>query len=76
MINLKKIYEDAVVAAQAAGEGNVGASEVQSTGAISNADILGTCDHNKEYGYMKDGCFHLPFGAPKEILAGKKKKKH
>lgn len=72
MVNLKKIYEDAVVAADAA----PAAGDVQPGGAISNTDILGTCDHNKECGYMKDGCFHLPGSVKHEILAGKKKKKH
>ena len=74
MIDFKKIYEDAVVAPSA--DGGAAAAEVQSNGEISNADILGKCDHSKECGYMKDGCFHLPGSFKHEILAGKKKKKH
>lgn len=73
MLDFKKIYEDAVVLPS---DGGAAASEVQSTGEISNSDILGKCDHNKEGGYMKDGCFHMPFGFKHEILAGKKKKNH
>ena len=42
MIDIKKIYEDAMVAADTAPP----AGDVQSSGAISNTDILGTCDHN------------------------------
>lgn len=88
MINVKKVYEDAVVSA---GEG-AAASDVQAGAAVSDSsivkqdsrvsdtDVLGKCDHNKEGGYMKDGCFHLPSRALKlqkrEIFAGKKKKGH
>lgn len=77
MIDVKKVYEDAVVGAGLAAM----AADVQAApGAISDVDILGHCDHNKEGGYMKDGCFHLPKGAmplqkrDDEIFAGKKKK--
>jgi len=93
MVDIQKVYEDAVVGA---GEG-AAAADVQSASdpastlnagfmkpsdsKIGDTDVLGKCDHNKECGYMKDGCFHLPAGAkPKvmhrEILAGKKKKNH
>lgn len=86
MINIKKVYEDTVVGA---GEGAM-PSDVQSAvsqqssdvvdNKMINTDILGKCGHDKECGYMKDGCFHLPVKALKlqkrEILSGKKKKNH
>jgi hypothetical protein len=88
MIDVKKVYEDAVVAAgEGATASDVQASAVTSDSSIvkqdsrvSDTDVLGKCDHSKEGGYMKDGCFHLPSRALKlqkrEILAGKKKKCH
>lgn len=76
MLDIKKIFEDAVV-----GGDSAGAADVQSTssGAIGATDILGKCDHSDD-GYMKDGCFHIPKNVLKtqkrEIFAGKKKKNH
>ena len=86
MIDLKKMYEDAVMAA---GATPASGGEIATPGPASDADIvkggmttddvLGKeCDHHK-HGYLGPGCFHVPSKTCKmfkrEILAGKKKKK-
>ena len=86
MIDLKKMYEDAVMAAGAApasgGEiaapSQAGDADIVKAG-MTTDDVLGKdCDHHK-HGYLGPGCFHVPSKACKmfkrEILAGKKKKK-
>ena len=86
MIDLKKMYEDAVMAAGAApasgGEiaapSQAGDADIVKAG-MTTDDVLGKdCDHHKN-GYLGPGCFHVPSKACKmfkrEILAGKKKKK-
>ena len=86
MIDLKKMYEDAVMAAGAApaSGGEIATSDPASDadivkGGMTTDDVLGKeCDHHK-HGYLGPGCFHVPSKTCKmfkrEILAGKKKKK-
>ena len=66
MIDIKKVYEDAIAAGGDAGSVSTGAdTSVSGNGSetispeISTDDVLGKCDHEHN-GYMKDGCFHLP----------------
>ena len=86
MIDLRKMYEDAVMAAgsapvsggEIAAPSQAGDADIVKAG-MTTDDVLGKdCDHHKN-GYLGPGCFHVPSKACKmfkrEILAGKKKKK-
>lgn len=84
MIDIKKIYEDAVAAGAVGGsvgggEGITGIPSPGDSSAISDTDVLGNCDHEHGEGYMHDGCFHLPSKVLKTLrrfnLAPKKKSK-
>ena len=81
-----KVDEDAVVggAGDAAPAGDVvsgGDTSVSDllapSGAISDEDVLGHCDHHKN-GFMATGCFHIPKNVLKNYreLPSKKKKGH
>ena len=58
MVNMKKVYEDAVVAAG----GEAGGGEVVSGAGVSANDVLGHCDHSTSGGFLDDqhSCFHIP----------------
>ena len=85
MIDLKKMYEDAVMAAGDAGAaaGDIApassasagdADIVPSNGSMTTTDdVLGKrCDHHKD-GYLGFGCFHVPARAKHEIPSKKRK---
>lgn len=85
MIDLKKVYEDAVMAAGDAGAtvGDIAptssasagdADIVPSKGSMTTTDdVLGkNCDHHKD-GYLGHGCFHMPARAKHEIPSKKHK---
>lgn len=85
MIDLKKVYEDAVMAAGDAGAaaGDIApassadagdADIVPSKGSMTTTDdVLGKhCDHHKD-GYLGPGCFHVPYSAKHEIPSKKRK---
>ena len=85
MIDLKKVYEDAVMAAGDAGaavgdiapasSANAGDADiVPNKGSITTTDdVLGKhCDHHKD-GYLGPECFHVPARAKYEIPSKKRK---
>ena len=85
MIDLKKVYEDAVMAAGDTGAavGDIApassasagdADIVPSNGSMTTTDdVLGKhCDHHKD-GYLGFGCFHVPARAKHEIPSKKRK---
>ena len=85
MIDLKKVYEDAVMAAGDAGAavGDIAptssasagdADIVPSKGSMTTTDdVLGQhCDHHKD-GYLGPECFHVPARAKHEIPSKKRK---
>lgn len=81
-----KVDEDAVVggagdsapAGDVVSGGDTSVSDLLApSGAISNDDVLGHCDHHKN-GFMATGCFHIPKNVLKNYreLPSKKKKGH
>lgn len=85
MIDLKKVYEDAIMAAGDAGAavGDIApassasagdADIVPSKGSMTTTDdVLGKhCDHHKD-GYLGPGCFHIPYHAKHEVPSKKRK---
>lgn len=53
--------------------------QVKPSGALSDNEVLGNCDHigdgTHRDGFFKDGCFHIPFGVPLYGRLPKKKTK-
>ena len=75
-MNMKQIYEDAMVAAGGDAGGMVSAPV-----GMTDTGVLGHCDHQHD-GYMGDGCFHIPANAigsscmKRHEIPSKKKKNH
>ena len=85
MIDLKKVYEDAVMAAGDVGAaaGDIAPASSASAGdadivpgkgsMTTTDDVLGKhCDHHKD-GYFGPECFHVPARAKHEIPSKKRK---
>lgn len=86
MLNLKKVYEDAVMAVGAGtgAAGEIAPSSAASGGSadgivagkgsmVTTDDVLGKDhDHHKD-GYLGPGCFHVPARAKHEIPSKKRK---